>query len=271
MSLPVLRRLAAPIVGRVQLQPLFEFMQRVSLRGMNYGGTGDIPDTGELAVLRYVRERLRQHDSRLVVCDVGANVGDWAAAAVSCLAPRVTVFAFEPSPVTFQSLLARAGSLHGTRCLNFGLSDVNGTSSLYVVDGQSGLASLYARDLRHVGLASHFEAEVPVRTLDAFASENGLTRIHLLKLDVEGHELKVLRGAQSLLAGGAIDFIQFEFGGCNIDSRTFLRDFFRMLAPAYTISRVVRGGLYPLGTYRETHEVFVTANYLAELKREYSS
>jgi hypothetical protein len=53
----------------------------------------------------------------------------------------------------------------------------------------------------------------------------------------------VLEGAETLLATGAIDRIQFEFGGTALDSRIFLRDIIRYLAPSYTVSRILRDGV----------------------------
>ena len=47
-----------------------------------------------------------------------------------------------------------------------------------------------------------------------------------MKVDVEGHELEVFKGAQEMLAHKSIKRIQFEYGGCNIDSRVLLKDLF---------------------------------------------
>jgi hypothetical protein len=88
-----------------------------------------------------------------------------------------------------------------------------------------------------------------------------------VKLDVEGHELHILRGATRMLAEGRIAAIQFEFGGANIDSRSFMRDFFDLLTPQYAIHRVLQHGLYPIVCYDVTLEVFKRAtNYVAVLE-----
>lgn len=60
-----------------------------------------------------------------------------------------------------------------------------------------------------------------------------------------------------------IDAIQFEFGGCNIDSRTFFQDFFYLLKDNYKIYRVLKDGLLEMPIYKETYEIFITINYLA--------
>jgi Methyltransferase FkbM domain len=91
-------------------------------------------------------------------------------------------------------------------------------------------------------------------------------KIHLLKLDVEGSEIDILRGADELLENGGIDFLQFEFGGCNIDSRTYFRDFYDLLSPRFRIFRIVTDGLRAVDEYREIGEIFTTTNYLCELR-----
>jgi hypothetical protein len=50
-----------------------------------------------------------------------------------------------------------------------------------------------------------------------FVAQRGIERIHILKLDTEGHEFRYLQGATRLLEARAIDFFQFEFGGTYID------------------------------------------------------
>jgi hypothetical protein len=69
-----------------------------------------------------------------------------------------------------------------------------------------------------------------------------------------------------MLSEGRISSIQWEFGGCNIDSRTFFRDFFYVLNDRYRIWRVVKDGMTPIPEYRESLEVFDTVNYFAELR-----
>jgi len=108
--------------------------------------------------------------------------------------------------------------------------------------------------------------EIGLRTLDLFCRENKIKHINFLKLDVEGHEKKVLDGASSMLRIKAIDFIQFKLGGCNIDSRTYFQDFFYLLNKNYTVHRIAKDGLFPINEYKETHEASITTNFLAERK-----
>lgn len=67
-----------------------------------------------------------------------------------------------------------------------------------------------------------------------------------------------------MIDSGNIDFIQFEFGGCNIDSRTYFQDFYYFLKDNYDIYRIVKNGLRKIDRYSETCEVFLNSNYIAE-------
>jgi hypothetical protein len=69
-----------------------------------------------------------------------------------------------------------------------------------------------------------------------------------------------------MLKGNKIKFIQFEFGGTDIDARVFFRDFYFLLSPKYNIYRILKNGLYPIKVYKESEEIFITTNYLAILK-----
>jgi hypothetical protein len=120
--------------------------------------------------------------------------------------------------------------------------------------------------LEHLGRAFHEVETVSLRRIDDICRELAIERVDLLKLDVEGHELAALEGARDLLERGAIWAIQFEFGGTNIDSRTFFRDFWQLLSPQYTIHRILWDGLLPIECYHERLETFLGANYLAIIR-----
>lgn len=130
----------------------------------------------------------------------------------------------------------------------------------------SGLASVYKRKLDHLGYYLNKLEKVKMSTIDIYCKENNIDRIHFLKFDIEGHELNALNGANKMLKDKKIDIIQFEFGGCNIDSRTFFRDFFYLLKDNYTIYRILKDGLFEISKYKEQYEIFDTINYLAILK-----
>jgi FkbM family methyltransferase len=249
------------------LQPFWEKVNRASLCAMNIGPAGDIAVSGERGVIRKIARILCDQASSPVVFDVGANVGVYSQAVRDAFGDRALLYSFEPSPANFQILEQRLGRLENVSLLNLGFSDREETRDLYWVDSdESGLCSLYNRRLAHLGVHTKSAEAVRLTTIDRFAEERAIGFIHLLKMDVEGHEYKVLAGASHMLESRAIAIIQFEFGNCNIASRTYFQDFYYLLEPNYRIYRILGQGLRPVRGYRESQEVFLTTNYLAVAK-----
>jgi hypothetical protein len=145
-----------------------------------------------------------------------------------------------------------------------GLSDATQELKLFINKDHSSMASLYQREIKNVSM-NEFEV-VSLKTLDEFCNEQGIQKIDFLKIDVEGHEYKVLQGASKMIKNKAIRFIQFEFGGCNIESRVFLKNFWDLLKDDFKLYRIVSDGVYPITEYNETLEIFTYTNFFAELK-----
>ena len=87
-----------------------------------------------------------------------------------------------------------------------------------------------------------------------------------MKIDVEGNEFKALLGAKEMLNKKSVGAIQIEFGGTNIDSRTYFRDFWNLLHDDYKVYRILKNGLYEIEKYDEHLEIFTCTNYLFILK-----
>ena len=250
------------LLSRAMFQPFLDDLQRLCLAGMNIGGGTGVQRSGEILVIKYLEQHIA-HGETPVVFDVGANVGDYSSAVLSILGKNVRLCCFEPSRVAFAKLERKLGQHGAVELYNFGFWDKQELAALHSDVEGSGLSSLFARRLDHFGIEMSSTEQVELRRLDDYCQEKGITHIHLLKLDVEGSELSVLKGAGQLIDSQAIDLIQFEFGGCNIDSRTYFQDFFYLLNPNYRIYRILRSGLVPIAEYKETCEVFLTTNYLA--------
>ena len=153
------------------------------------------------------------------------------------------------------------------KLFNFGFSDKKESVTLYSNKEGSGLASVYNRRLDHFDINLNYKELTHLESLHNFCKNKDIKHINFLKLDVEGHEYKVLKGAKDLINNNFIDFIQFEFGGTNIDSRTFFQDFYYLLNPYYKIYRILKDGLMNIDNYKETHEIFRTTNFLAISKK----
>ena len=242
-------------------QGLYSKLYHLGLYGMNYGVSGDINTNGEMVLLRNLKARIAS--PKPVLFDVGANVGEYSNL-LGDVFPGAKIYAFEPSTPTWEVLKSKL-THPNIEAVNLGLSNAVEQLKLYRDKELSSMASVYPRQLGDTTLKNY--EMISLTTLDQFCEERGISFIDFLKIDVEGHELKVFEGATRMLAQRAIRFIQFEFGGTNIDSKVFLRDFVNILSPNYRLYRLVTDGVYPV-TYGETMEIFTYTNYFAELREK---
>jgi FkbM family methyltransferase len=144
-----------------------------------------------------------------LVVDVGANFGLW-----SLLAARrgCRVVAVEPVPAT-RALLARNAERNGLadriELIGAAVSDAAGPIEIAVPHGESGQASVSADPAD--SLERHL---VEATTLDALIGEGA---VRFLKIDVEGHEPAVLRGAERTLRGGRVEYLLLELSNAVLE------------------------------------------------------
>lgn len=250
------------IVGKSKFQSFFNSLFHFSLQGMNIGEGTFVDSSGELFALKYVSRKLIgvQHP---VVFDVGANVGDYAKMLVKEFNKNSTIYCFEPAGLTYKDLISNTNQFENVHSFNIGLGSKEGEMTLYVDSSESLISSVYKRRLDHFEMEMDKTETIKVETIDSFCLNNAIAHINFLKVDVEGHELKVFDGAKKMISAKKIDYIQFEFGGCNIDSRTYFQDFYYFFKDKYQIYRIVKDGLVKIEDYKESYETFITTNYLA--------
>jgi FkbM family methyltransferase len=198
-----------------------------------------------------------------ILFDVGANRGFYSAEARRVY-PALKIVAFEPARKTFSILENNTKDLDIT-CVNLGLGEHLSQLQLHYDFEGSGLASLSKRDLSHFNIDFDLNELVNITTLDIWLSQNKITEKIILKMDVEGHELNVLKGAESALRD-QVKLIQFEFGGANISSKVFFEDIWSILEPNFEIYRLTAKGLLPISKYSEDLEFFVNTTYYARVR-----
>ena len=198
-----------------------------------------------------------------VFFDVGSNIGNYAKDVFAAY-PNTQGFLFEPHPETFKKL-ERESILNSAKMYNIAFGEKSERLEFYDradIPGGSSHASLYPEVISGIHLQTPVGIQVEVQTLDLFCIENQITQIDFLKIDTEGHELAVLKGAKNLIAERKIKLIQFEFNEMNIISKTYMRDFIELLSN-YQLHRVLPDGYFPLNNCIQDIEIFGFQNILA--------
>lgn len=246
------------LYGNEQYYEMWYELFKESLKGMNIGSGGNTETSGEKNVLKLLSGKgVTEYKN---IFDVGANIGKYTKLLVEYF-PTARIHSFEPSKKTFQVL---KDNIQGKNVIlnNCGMSDEIAEVTLYYDKEKSSRASLYNRQLDYHGIEFNMNEKVMVDTLDHYCEVNNIETIDFLKMDIEGNELKALNGAKKLLEEKRIKNIQIEFGGCNIDSRTFFRDFWNLLNKDFKVYRILQSGLREIPRYGERLECFITTNYL---------
>lgn len=209
--------------------------------------------------LRMVKKLLGYAPNAVV--DIGANKGLYTQAVLR-MNPQCKLVLFEPSSTNVKILNELFATASEVRLISKAVSDKSGRLDLFADEPGSGLGSLVERDLKSFGLEHKSLEKVEVTTL-----KQSLPPIifDLWKLDIEGNEFKALIGSSDLIR--KVRVVQFEFGGANIDSRTYFRDFFELFTSnGFEIYRISPLGLTKISSYSERMERFITTNYLAKNK-----
>lgn len=197
----------------------------------------------EMALLRTLVE------PGMTIADIGANVGFYAVQMGQWVGAGGRVLAFEPDPFTFE-LLRRRTSVAAPANLEvrqFALGEARGTATLY--------CSAYNRADNRVGQRHdepNVEAiQIEVRTLDEYLAERGLPGVDALKIDVQGLEAQVLRGAEQTIR--RVRWIWLEFSpdhlrGAGTDPEAFLESLGALGMKVFEVTE--HGTLEPLTDYR---------------------
>lgn len=211
--------------------------------GVGYSYPGQVEDTERKFLESYLAD-----NPTAVVFDVGANVGNYTRT-IKALAPDTQIFAFEPHPETFK-VLSSVAQLNNVRVFEMALGEREDRLKLFdLADGSDRtLASLHEGVIEELHHQTSRAFDVQVRTVDSMIQELGVARINLLKVDAEGHELSVFKGAGKALQNAAIDVVQFEFNEMNVISRTFFKDFYDLLKD-FLLVRLTPHGALPFAKY----------------------
>ena len=143
------------------------------------------------------------------VWDVGAHQGETALAFAQNF-PQSTIRSFEPVTQNYKLLQKHCSGLKNFFAYQFALGETNKTAKIHL-QGASVTHSL-RDDLNQPNQQDLDSDDIEVRTIDSVISEFSCPSIDLLKIDVEGYELKLLEGSEKCLKDKLINFIFIETG-----------------------------------------------------------
>lgn len=153
---------------------------------------------------------LFSREEALTIFDVGANVGQ-SVMEYRKHFPKSVIHSFEPVPEAFAQLLKTVGHWRGLYVNQVALGSKAGeirmhmnlartqNSSVLPVNYASLAVTHNLHPKAELSPENYSEAIVEMTTIDTYCSQRNVAKINLLKIDVQGYEVEVLRGATSIL------------------------------------------------------------------------
>jgi FkbM family methyltransferase len=187
-----------------------------------------------------------------VLFDVGANVGQTLGHLLK-YAPDAQIYSFEPTDGAFATLSANFGGRRNVHLQKMALGAEPGTMALQV-RANSELNTLVA-----AGDAEGTTQATEVSTVDEAVARHGISHLDLLKLDVQGWEMEVVRGASRLIADHNLIFVfaEMTFRSDEKEMQQFTELHDHLEAQGFVLS-----GLYELKRYGPRKEFVLFANVL---------
>ena len=212
---------------------------------------------------KFIRSYIK---SDMIIIDAGANTGYYAKYILS-INPFIKIHCFEPSTRTFNTLIMNMTDEWKNGkvvCNNLGLSNESKEAELFIYDELDGRNSLHFNQVYNINPNAVNKETIKLTTLTKYVSNNNISRIDYLKIDVEGHESKVIEGASDLINQKVIKCIQFEYSNNWRAAGFTLEDVFNKLNKyGYKFYRLAIWGKIPIKNFNKKLENYKHANYVA--------
>jgi len=249
----------AQIFGRNRFFKLNYLLIRLGLSGIGINNYYDFNISGENHFKNFILKKYKLK----TIFDVGCNEGNYI---TPFLKSEAEIHCFEPHPETSERLKNRYADNPKIIVNPIGLSDKKEDTFIYDYEDVNGSshASLFEENITEVQNRPSTKTKISLDLLDSYVVENGIETIDLLKIDTEGNEIFVLKGAENTLKGNKIKIIQFEFSALNISGRSFFKDFTKALS-GYNLYRLLPNGFFPLDYSKQAmvYEQYAFQNVVA--------
>ncbi len=138
---------------------------------------------------------------------------------LSALLPNATIHAFEPVPEIYEKLIAETASLSNVHCYHVALSNTTQTATFYVAENprkpgkicQAGTLMPPKERLSKSPIIYPKTIQVSTLSLAEWAFQNNINKVDFMWLDLQGHELAVLKGSGTLLKATTLIFLEVNF------------------------------------------------------------
>jgi len=167
---------------------------------------------------RWLIETIAPYCSTFV--DVGGNRGVWSELMLQGAGPAKRGLIFEPSTSALAVLRDKFAAHPELTIVPMAVSDHPGTATFYEEENAGGTSSCvpgYSKPTAQ-------PREVQVTTVDAALAAHGITNVDVMKVDVEGFDLRVLKGARALLTEQRVGLVQFEYNQMWLGAGSTLRE-----------------------------------------------
>lgn len=246
------------ILATKKFQPFFRKLHWIALKGMNYGSANSPLESGESNVMDELVNELPRNP---IIFDVGANRGHYIDLVIKKWGNKNPgLHAFEPDSSCYEILKRKYGSYNNIVVNNCALGNESGKATLFAEQNGAVNATLVASDL-DTGMTT----EVDVQTIDEYCWINSITAIDFLKIDTEGFEINVLKGAKEMIRKGAIHRIQLEHGSLQSILMGASLYSYSQLLKEYELFHIKQDGLYKLKV-TPINEIYYNSNYFFKNK-----
>ena len=157
-----------------------------------------------------LKQALGKDGTSLVLFDVGANIG-LTTIHFRSLFPQARIYCFEAVPDTCLSLASNLNQMEHVSWYNLGLGSSEQVCRVYLREDNQ-WNSLVPAINEYLGQDDGAAVDVVVTTIDRFMAKYAIDRIDLLKIDTEGYEMEVLKGAKGAFDRGVVQAVLLEVG-----------------------------------------------------------
>lgn len=195
-------------------------------------------------------EKLYPLKNFMTIFDVGANVGQSTIIYIDKF-KNGKIYSFEPVYATFQKLKKATSTNKNVSCFHTALGEFKG-SQVIPLQEKSTLNSLSSTRNATISEGDETE-EIKIEKLDQIFLDLKLSEIDFLKIDTEGFEMEVLKGAENTLQQGKIKFILLELGIKKHPRTTFYNDVSNYLS---------LNGYDVVGFYKQSSSLYTKGRFL---------